>query len=440
MRNRVILAAGALALLAAPAQAQGRFEGYRWEEDWSGSETAYKDIQLGPFRLDLGGDARWKAESVSNPRYGLTTQTDDSWLQQRLLLHANLRAGEHVRLFAELGAHDVIDRTNRGSSDDNSLDWHQAFLDLMQDWDGGDIRLRLGRQEIAMAERFLGMGDSSNIRAHYDGARLFVNLGDWAADFVAVNPVQNRVDAFDDGVIPGDHLHGVRVDRDGAHWDLHGFFYDHARQNLALGGFTANERRRTWGAGAEFSQGPWGAELELIRQTGSRGVRDIDAWGGFAEATRKLDGAWRPRIGARLTYGGGDSDLTDNDAATYAPPFPRGSWFNEGGLVSHSNTVEAALTGSVQPHETLRFDGKLGGLWRADTADFLYVSTQTAIAGTAGLDESFTGVTARLQLNWRPNPHVTVRGELAGVSVSDGLAAIGAEDFGYANASLALRF
>jgi hypothetical protein len=62
-----------------------------------------------------------------------------------------------------------------------------------------------------------------------------------------------------------------------------------------------------------------------------------------------------------------------------------------------------------------------------------------ALAGTTGGDR-FIGVLPRLQLNWRASRHVTVRGELSMVVVSDHIEALGGETAAYANASVAWRY
>ena len=429
-------AAGAARAEQAPALSNDR-----WSEDWSGSDQAGKDIALAPWlALDIGADARWKVESIDNPRYGLTSADDDSWLQQRLLVHFNLRAGDSARIFLELGAFDVIDKDAGGANDDNRIDLQQGFLDLTPRWGETALRLRLGRQELDLGDRFIDLGDSSNIRLHYDAARLTLTHDAWTTDVFVAEQVANAPGAFDDDRLDGQDLYGLRTQRafDGG-W-LRGFFYHQARDNFALAGVTANDARSSYGLGGQLRRGAWDGAFELVHQSGDHGALDIDAWGAYAELGRRFaDAPLAPRIGTRLTYGSGDGDAGDGTIETYAPPIPRGSWFSEAGLVSHSNIVEAAALASLTLTDTLRLDAKLAGLWRADDNDFVYVSSQTALAGTTGGD-AYIGFAPRLQLNWRAARHLTVRGELSGVAVGDRFADLGAEDALYANASIAWRY
>lgn len=430
-----------LGATSAAAQETPRLSNDRWSEDWSQSDAPFKNIALGPnLWVDFGADARWKFESATTPRFGLTGADDDSWLQQRLLAHANLRAGEHARLFVELGAFDVIGRDSPSSNDDNRFDVSQAFLDLDGAWNGSSARLRIGRQELDLFDRFLDAGDSSNIRRHYEGARFTLNAGPWEAEALSVNPIANDTGIFDDSVVPGEHIYGGFVTRSFESAWLRALYFDHARRSFNLAGDTSNDRRRTFGIGAGAESGPYEAEFEILGQEGDHGAQDVEAWGAYAGLTRSFaDAPWSPSVTARVTYGSGDSDPTDGTLETYATPIPRGSWFSEGGFTSHSNIIEAALEVSARPHSELRLDAKLAGLWHPEDGDFVYVSSHTALPGSRGGDE-FIGVAPRLRFTWNPARHVTVRGEWTMVAASDRIESLGGGDPQYVNFSVALRY
>lgn len=442
------LAAPVLALVAwtsavSPAGAQElpRLENDRTRENWEGAPARFKDIEIASgISLDFGADARWKVESVENPRYGLTAFEDDSWLMQRLLMHANLRFDDDARVFVEIGAFDTINRANKGAGDDNRIDVHQAFVDLTPSWGETKLRLRIGRQEISYGERFFDISDSANIRTRHDAVRATLTHGRWTAEAFTLNQAENDPGAFDDGDIEGQHMFGGFVERSFSSGSARAFYYDHAREAFALAGATANDRRRSVGVFLAARRGPFDAEFELVRQEGEHGAQDVEAWGAYAQIGRNFTEArWAPRIGARVTYGSGDSDPADGVIETYAPPLPRGSWFSEAGFVSHSNILEVAAIAAIRPRTDLRFDAKLAGLWRADEGDFVYASAHVALPGTRGGD-SFIGLAPRLQATWNASRHVTVRGEWTMVAVSDDLDALGAEDGGYFGGSIAFRY
>ena len=441
MKSVIPLAAlMACAATAAHGQTPPAFSNERWREDWSGVDAPWKDIALSPgLALDIGADARWKLEIIDNPRYGLTSFVDDAWLQQRLLMHFNLRAGHVARAFVELGAFDVMGRINRGANDDDRLDFQQAFLDLTPHWGETGLRVRLGRQEMEYGERFFDLGDSSNIRQHYDAVRLTLTHGPWTTDAFVAEQVANEPGVFDDDHVQGQDVYGLRAQRAVQGSTLRFFYYNQARDGLALAGVTADDRRDSYGVYANQTWGAYDGAFEIVRQDGEHGAFDVEAWGAYGELGHTFgEGSRAPRIGARITYGSGDSDSSDGVIETYAPPFPRGSWFNEAGLVSHSNVLEAAALASFTWGE-VKFDTKLGGLWRADDNDFVYVSSTTALPGT-NTGDAFIGVLPRVQLTWRPSRNVTVRSEWSMVAVSDDLEALGGQNVNYANLSVAFRY
>ncbi len=446
MKLSLALAAGfAVLALVAPASAQPAtpaFNNNRWAENWDGSALAYKDIDLGNgAALDLGTDARWKNESMENPRFGLTSQGDDSWLGQRLMAHANVRFDDDARLFVEIGMFDVIGKSAKGGADDNRFDLQQGFLDLNHAFGDTQATLRMGRQEMVYTgDRFFDPGDSSTIRHHYDAVRLMLRNGDWRYDFFAGAPIRNVDGVWDDDVVDGTDFMGVQAERRAEALTTRFFLIDFTRDNYALSGTTAEDHRQTLGGIVIGQRGPYEYELELVRQFGDHGALDVNAWGGAFDVGRTFaDAAWKPRIGARFYYGSGDSDPFDSKQETYAPPQPRGSWFSEGGFTAHANIFEAAATATLTPHEDWTVNLRLSGLWRPETADFVYASPNVALPGTRGGD-AYIGMQPMAQIIWRIDRHIQLRSQFVYVDVSDRIEAAGGEDASYANISLALRY
>ena len=448
LRFAGVCAAGLLAsAFAAPAGAQegSTFNANRWAEDWSAAGApSYKNVALSEHvRVDFGADLRWKAESISAPRFGLSSQDDDSWLAQRLMAHANVRFGERSRVFVQLGAFDTIGKRARGGNDENRLDVQQGFFEFERESRGEyEIGARLGRQEMTFAgARFMDLGDSSNVRQHFDAALFWVSRGRWRLDAFAGSQLRNEPGAFDDGWVEGQHLYGAQFERRyGRNGRARFYFLDLARENFAIGGVTANERRGTLGVTATGSHGDYDYDAELVRQFGAFGDQDVEALGAALEVTRRfVDAPLKARLGARFTYGSGDSDPSDAVQESYAPPLPRGSWFGEGGFFSHSNVFEAAAIGSIAPWEDATLTLRLSGLWRPDTNDFVYASSHAALAGTRGGDR-FIGFAPNLQLRWALNEHAELRAQAHYVDVSDRIVAASGENAAYAHLSLALRY
>lgn len=430
-------------LPCAPAVAQDAspYRPERFDEDWSTVEDApLKNIEITDgVTLSLGGDARWRFSYLDAPRLGIGAEAD-SWLLQRLLMHADLRFEDNARIFVQLGAHDGIDRTLPSASDDNQFDVQQAFFDVYAPVGDGRLTFRLGRQELALGPRFVTTRDSGNVRQRHDLVRLIYETGPWRADLFGGNPVVDERGAFDDEPDVGQDFYGLRLQRKlhGSTLDLYAYELD--RDTAALTGVTANDDRVSFGARWAGRSGDFDFDTEVMLQRGSFGVQDIRAVGGAVDlGWRFPDAPLAPRVGVRVTYGSGDADLGDTTQGVFAPPFPSGQWFGQNGLASFSNNVEtAALLGlTATDHVTINL--KLASVWRAETADFVYAGS-AVLAGTSGGDDAYVGTSFATSLVWRPNEHVTINPYVSYVAVGDELKSRGADDVTYAHLSVSLRF
>lgn len=442
------LAAAAL-LPCAPAMAQDAspFRPERFDEDWSevhGPDApfgvAFKNIHVtDDVTVSFGGDARWRFSYLDAPRLGIGTEAD-SWLLQRLLMHADLRFDDNARVFLQIGAHDGIEREIPSATDDNQLDVQQAFFDIYAPVAGGRLTLRTGRQELVLGPRFVTARDSGNVRQRHDMVRVIYERGPWRADLFGGNPVVDERGAFDDEADAGQDFRGARLEQKFDHTTLDVYAYELDRDTVALTGVTANDDRVSAGARWTGRYGDADFDSEFTIQRGSFGGQDIRAAGAMLDlGWRFPDAPLAPRVSARFTYGSGDSDLSDQTQGTFAPPFPNSQWFGQNGLASFSNMIETAALLALAPSEHVSVNLKLSSVWRSETADFVYASNN-ALAGTSGGDEAFVGASLAASLAWRPNENVTINPYVSYVAVGDEITARGAHDVTYAHLTVTLRF
>ena len=432
---------------AAHAQHAGPFRNERFDEDWRnvGDDApfgaALKNIDLGHrASLSFGGDARWRFSWLDAPRLGLGGVEADAWALQRLLAHADLRFGDDARVFVQLGAHDGISREIPSSTDDDTIDLQQAFIDLNKDVNGADVTLRLGRQELVLGPRFASARDSGNVRQRHDMARLIIAGGDWRLDAFGGRPTEVSRGAFDDQADQDQRFYGVRVQRKAHGTTLELSAYELDRDAATLAGVTAPDDRISYGAQAFGRGGGFDFDAEAVFQSGAFGSDDIRAFGAALDLGRTFSNApMAPRIGLRLTYGSGDSAGGDGKQETFAPVFPNSGWFGQNGLASFSNTIEAAGIAAITPRDNVTLSAKMAAVWRANTNDFLYAGN-TALANTNGGDEAFTGVSPSLSLVWRPNANVTINPYVSYVALSDEVRDRGAHNVAYAHLTIGLRF
>lgn len=435
--------AAALVAPAAMAETPSPLRAERWSEDWTHeSDNPLKNIEIAPdVHLNIGFDARWKVETLDAPRLGLAGETEDSWLSQRLWAHADAHFGDDVRVFVQLGAHDVMGRRTKSSADDDRIDLNEAFIDFNRDFGATHAMLRLGRQELFLGSpRFVTLRDNGNLRQRHELARLSLTRGNWRADAFSGRPMRDKPGAFDDRADPMQEFFGLRLGRQFENGSIDALYYDLSRDSFAMAGVTANERRRSAGARATARFGDYDFDGEFLVQSGHFGAQDVRAFGGGAELGRRFSNApWSPRLGGRVTYGSGDSNPADVVQETFAPPFPRSAWFGQNGLATFSNNVEAAATLGLAPAENVSLDLKLAGIWRADSHDFAYAGTNSALPGTRGGDAAM-GITSSLAMTWRPSANVTISGYASTVQVSRHMRDIGASDVHFAQMAVAFRY
>lgn len=414
----------------------------RWAEDWSGDhDNPLKNIALAPgAHLDLGFDARWKLEHLDAPKLGVGGEFQDGWWTQRLLAHADVHIDGVARIFVQIGAHDAVGRRIASSADDDRLDVNQAFIDLHGAFGATQATLRLGRQELFLGSpRFVTLRDNGNLRQRHELARLMIANGPWRADLFSGRPMRDLPGDFDDSGDRKQDFYGLRIGRQFDAVSLDVLYYDLTRDNAAIAGVVANDRRRSVGARVAGRAGAYDFDAEILAQTGDFGAQDVHAIGGSVDGGRRFTEApWSPRIGGRLTYGSGDSDPLDARQETFAPPFPRGAWFGQNGLASFSNTVEAAATLGFTPDEKLHVDIKFAGLWRAQSDDFIYAGAG-AVPETRG-GGAYIGFTPSLLVTWRASENITMNSYVSTASVGERLRQAGAHNSAYFMSSISLRY
>lgn len=431
----------------AHAQEAGPFRAERFDEDWPATPSPdapagaeLKNMALAPgLTLSLGGDARWRFAYLDAPRLGLGGIESDEWVLQRMLLHADLRIGDDVRLFLQLGAHDGIDRELPSLSDDNRLDLQQAFLDISTALGQGRATLRVGRQELALGPRFATTRDTLNSRQRHDMVRFFYVEGPWRADLFGGRPTRDQRGVFDDVADETQMFWGLRLQHTGRDRSFAIYAYRLDREDVSIAGVIADDERLSVGARLWGRSGAYDFDVEAMLQGGAFGDQDVTAFGGAVDIGRRLDAPLDPRVGVRFTYGSGDHQAGDGAQNTFAPPFPSGSWFGQNGMASFSNVAELAGTLALSPSSTITINAKVAALWRAQTADFLY-NGATALAGTDGADDAFVGFAPALMLTWRANANVTLNTYVSYLAIDDELEALGARDVAYAHVAISLRF
>lgn len=424
------------------------FKADRTAEDYAYLRTSpaagpgYKFVALdgaGTRYLSLRGEAKTVVEAYDAPRFGIAT-APDTYLLQRLLLHADLHLGTGARVFAQIGAHEAEGKKLPGPADEDHLDLQQLFLDLRT---GDQLTLRLGRQELAFnpAQRFVNYRETSNVRLSFDGARATLQAGRTKIDAFVVRPVLTERGVFDDKPNDDAAFAGVYASRKlTPELAVDGYWFWLGRERVRFGAVTGDENRHSFGLRVAGVSGQLDWDVEAMLQRGSFADQDIVAWGGGGEVGYTFRTWMKPRLSVRLDAGSGDERSTDRDLNSFNPLFPRAGYFSEAGLTSFSNLVSVRTDLRLQPAPGLAIEAAVAHNRRESRHDAVYVAPSTAIAATIGNQAKGIGRQVLLGLKWQVNRHVQLQAAYVRHSAGEAIQAAGGRAVHFARSGIQIKF
>ncbi|SEL10265.1 Alginate export [Pseudoxanthomonas sp. GM95] len=421
----------------------------RWQEDWSPlldpamrSQPLdhLKAIALGPDAyLSLGVILRERLESNHASAFGVGRE-DDRYLLQRLQVHGDLRVGDHWQGFVQLEDARAYQKTSIGPADTNPLDLRMAFVAYTTPLRGGELKVRVGRQEFAFdLQRFVSLRDGPNVRQSFDAVWANYEHGPWRWIGFVSRPVQYAAGSdFDDTSNRHFAFDTVRVERQVLGTDELSLYY--ARYELDDASFldaVGDERRDILDARFAGVQGALDWDLEAMGQRGRVGSASVHAWGmgGRIGYTFK-DAALSPRIGMQVDAASGDRKADDGRLETFNPLFPNGSYFSLAGYTGYSNLLHIKPALTVHPDAAITLTGAIGLLWRQSTADAVYIQPDVPLAGTAGTGGRWTGAYLQLRTDWKLSPNLSTAVELVHYQVGNVIRNAGGSDSQYAGGEL----
>jgi Alginate export len=412
----------------APADPDGRptYQQYRYDEDWSVLRYApqprdpwdgvkYVPLNDNGWYLSAGGEARWRYERVRDPAFGSQPDDPSGYMLQRYLLHTDWHFGTHARAFIELQSGLEAGRTGGPRpTDENTLDLHQAFLDLT--WRGRNRRsvtLRLGRHEVAFgAGRLISAAEGLNVRRSFDGARLIVKRGGWTWNATAMRLVSAVPGMFDDrgnsGLVTwGAGGNGPRP------WlgpgNLAVYYIGTRRKAARFDQGTADSIRHTGGIRFWGSAGRMDYDQEVIVQLGTFGEDPIRAYAIASDVGWSLAStAGRPRLGVRVFGTSGDRDPLEPKLNAFDPLFPGIAYSGRAALLGPTNLVTIAPTLSFSPHRRFRITTDWASFWRTSTHDGIYGINVAVLRTGQASDARFVGSQVSVDVDGGLTPHLSV--------------------------------
>jgi hypothetical protein len=360
----------------------------------------------------VGGDLRGRYERYENDAWGEGPQDGNGFFSLRTLLHADVHAHEHLRLFGQLQTGSIAGRNGGPRPPDrDDGDVHQLFVGISgKATDSTRLDLRIGRQEVQFGSGCLiSVREGAGTRRSFEGATLGIAHGALRASAFWLRPVRQRPGTWDNEVQSGRSLAGLFVTTPwegiaNATVSVDAYLLESRQSASSFAGVVGDERRVTVGGRVSYASRQWDANVEAAGQFGRQGGQKIRAW----FATGEIGRTWRdlpgsPRLGLRAGAASGDAGSTDGKLGTFNALYPNLSYFGEIALLGPANLLDLHPTIKLTLDDDVSLTLGAVAYWRHRVADGIYGASlmPERPAGASGARKVGTQFDAKLV--WSPS-------------------------------------
>jgi Alginate export len=253
-----------------------------------------------------------------------------------------------------------------------------------------------------------------NVRRPFDGIKLILQQQEWRIDVFAARPVVTSPGFFDDAPDHTQTFWGIwATDRKKQSFvrQLDFYYLGLDRKNAQFDQGTARERRNTLGLNAHETAGRFSLFQEGDLQFGTFGAGRLLAWKLAQIASYSLPRVrYHPVLEFQGAISSGDKNPQNADLQTFYPLFPAGLYYGDMVFTSGSlNAIVAHPSLATQLSKTLTFNVDSFSLWRQRTSDGLYSQSGMFLRTGQTSQSRYIGATQDLDIDWRLDPHTTVR-------------------------------
>ncbi|AKU98717.1 Hypothetical protein AKJ09_05381 [Labilithrix luteola] len=422
------------------------FQQVRYLEDYSRLASAdlrapldvIKYIPLWPGGyLSLGGQHRLRYEYMAPSELGKSvSESMDSVLFSRNLLHTDFHFTPYLRLFAQAGAYYAFGSPAEDAPPGADVfDVAQLFLETRFQVAGVNVTTRLGRQEMGLGStRWVSIRDGTNVRQAFDIGRVVLTGRNWNSHtFFGVVPKLQR-GALDDepntkNLFWGSYWTLNALPRKALSFDV---FYLGRSRPAVYRELSGREVRHTMGVRV-FGELDTGLEYIAhgLIQVGKLGDADVLAWGTAGALRQRLPGFLHPvRIGVRGDALSGDAKAGDGKVGTFDPLFPNQTFFSALSLISPANLYDVHPLVSVDLAPVVLEAGWIF-YYRQQTADAVYAPGAPPLIKAALSDARFTGSQPSLSLGYSVTRNLTFNIEYSHVFAGAAMREAGGRDIDF---------
>lgn len=395
----------------------------RWAEDYSFLKDPIKrtdpldELRFIPFGeanwANFGGELRYRADSHQQPFFGLRGRDSNSYLQQRVQIHADIHLfDDALRVFAQLQDTRSWRKAFYSPNDQSKTEFQQLFVDWnLRTSHNYTLTTRLGRQELVYGNQVLiSDRDAPNLRFNLDGARLMLKTpSGYRIDAFSLRPTSYGLKSFDDESSDTVVFSGIYSTFNFSKpWNADLYLLDLETKDRTLAGITGDEVRYSAGTRIFGKYGAFDWSWDVVGQFGHLKDTDIHAWAVAGSSGYTFDAPWRPRLGLRTDIASGDGRRGDSRIGTFDPLYGKNGYYGEAGITTLSNVVVIGPQFAFSPTPSLRIEPAIFKLWKQRAEDGVYFTGMGIAPGTAGTDSKEMGTIYKTYLRWLPSRNLTV--------------------------------
>ncbi|WP_460558113.1 alginate export family protein [Ferruginibacter profundus] len=411
------------------AQTLPAFKPLRYDEDYSilkkdSSLNWYKKAKYNPLSVNgetyisLGGEIRYQYFYFKNENWGGTPKDKDGYILTRYLAHADFHSGKYTRFFLQLQSSLANGKINKPSGvDENQLDLHQAFIDIVLPVVSmkQKLLLRFGRQELLYgSQRLVAVRDGPNNRQSFDAAKLMYTNNHFKADIFFSHYVLSKQNIFDDGFNKTTKFWGtyIAVNKIPVLQNADFYYLGLSKAVTTFDDGKGKEVRHSIGSRIWKKTGNWQYDFEGLYQFGKFASKNISAWTISSNTSYSFNSLkLKPQIGLKTELITGDKNYDDNKLNSFNPLFPRGAYFGLAALIGPSNLQDIHPSVSFDLSKQIELTIDYDAFWRYSCNDGIYAPSTALIYTGRNINSKFIGQQYATELTYTPGKFLYFRAE-----------------------------